>query len=114
MTGVQTCALPILIFKESSVLIFGISFSLFWFNLGGWLALAPAATLRFYGVCHFSQNYGLMFTAYGAGALFGVIASGFLKDWLGHYQAIFWFVLLLASTGLLVTYFSKKSLITAR
>jgi MFS transporter, OFA family, oxalate/formate antiporter len=99
-----------LIFKESSLLVFGISFSLFWFNLGGWLALAPAATLRFYGVCHFSQNYGLMFTAYGVGALFGVLASGFLKDWLGHYQGIFWLVLVLAGVGLIASYISKKSL----
>ncbi len=99
-----------LIFKESSVLVFGICFSLFWFNLGGWLALAPAATLRFYGVCHFSQNYGLMFSAYGAGALFGVVASGFLKDWLGTYQAIFWLVLVLAGMGLLSSYYFRSSI----
>jgi MFS transporter, OFA family, oxalate/formate antiporter len=102
--------LLMLIFKSNSVLIFGISFSLFWFNLGGWLSLAPAATLRFYGLCHFSQNYGLMFTAYGAGALFGVLASGFLKDWLGDYLGVFWFVLTLASLGLWITFLGKKSL----
>lgn len=102
--------LLMLIFKGDSVLVFGISFSLFWFNLGGWLSLAPAATLRFYGLCHFSQNYGLIFTAYGAGALFGVLASGFLKDWLGNYLGVFWFVLVLASLGLWITFLGKKNL----
>ncbi len=87
------------------MLVFGLSFCVFWFNLGGWLALAPASTLRFYGVLYFSQNYGFLFTAYGAGALFGVLASGFLKDWLGHYHGIFWFVLALALLGIL---FSRR------
>ncbi len=102
---IVSASLLMLIFRENSLVVFGLSFCVFWFNLGGWLALAPAATLRFYGVLHFSQNYGFLFTAYGAGALFGVLASGFLKDWLGHYQGIFWFVLVLAFLGIL---FSRR------
>ena len=31
------------------MVIFTIAFSLFWLNLGGWLAIAPAATGIFFG-----------------------------------------------------------------
>jgi len=38
---------------------------------GGFLALYPALTADFYGTKHLGVNYGWMFTAYGAGGLFG-------------------------------------------
>jgi OFA family oxalate/formate antiporter-like MFS transporter len=45
---------------------------------GGYLALYPAITADFYGTKHYGVNYGWMFTAYGAGGLFGP----FLAAWL--------------------------------
>ena len=45
---------------------------------GGYLALFPAVTADFYGTKHIGFNYGWMFTAYGAGGLFGP----FLAAWL--------------------------------
>ncbi len=45
---------------------------------GGYLALYPAVTADFYGTKHIGVNYGCMFTAYGAGGLFGP----FLAAWL--------------------------------
>ncbi len=38
---------------------------------GGYLALYPAVTADFYGTKHIGVNYGWMFSAYGAGGLFG-------------------------------------------
>jgi len=38
---------------------------------GGYLALYPAVVAEFYGTRNVGVNYGLMFTAYGAGGLFG-------------------------------------------
>lgn len=38
---------------------------------GGYLALYPAITADFYGTKNVGVNYGFMFTAYGAGGLFG-------------------------------------------
>lgn len=38
---------------------------------GGYLALYPAVVADFYGTKNIGVNYGMMFTAYGAGGLFG-------------------------------------------
>ncbi len=50
---------------------------------GGYLALYPALTADFYGTEHLGANYGWMFTAYGAGGLFGP----FLAAWLMKVEA---------------------------
>ena len=50
---------------------------------GGFLALYPALTADFYGTKHLGVNYGWMFTAYGAGGLFGP----FLAAWLMKVEA---------------------------
>ncbi|AFY27590.1 nitrate/nitrite transporter [Cyanobium gracile PCC 6307] len=66
-----------------------VAFSLFWFCLGGWLAMAPTITLRFFSPDHYAQNYGIVFTAYGAGALIGTLVTGRIRDWFGNYNAVF-------------------------
>jgi OFA family oxalate/formate antiporter-like MFS transporter len=50
---------------------------------GGYLALYPAVVADFYGTQHLGANYGWMFTAYGAGGLFGP----FLAAWLMKVEA---------------------------
>lgn len=95
-------ALIMIYTKGSSPIAFGLAFSIFWFNLGGWLAIAPASTLSLFGTLNYSQNYGVVFTAYGIGAVAGVISSGVLIDWFGGYIMIFYLVLTLAAVGGLV------------
>ncbi len=82
---------------------FALAFSLFWLNLGGWLAIAPTTTLSFYGTRYYGQNYGVLFTAYGLGAVVGVLLSGFILDVLGSVSLIFALVAVLAMTGLLLS-----------
>ena len=96
-------ALLMLLAQEGSVGLFGIAFSIFWFNLGGWLAIAPTSTLAMFGSKYYSQNYGVVFTAYGIGAITGVLASGLLLDELQHYQSIFYLVIGLCILGILLT-----------
>lgn len=100
-----------LVAKEESTVLYAVAFSLFWLNLGGWLSIAPTATTRLYGVKHYSQNYGIIFTAYGIAAVVGVLASGFLKDAMGNYNSIFVMVIILAFVGMLL---SRKVEIEAR
>jgi len=76
------------LFKEGSVVVFTLSFALFWLNFGGWLSIAPALTSRFFGNKFYSQNYGIVFTAYGFGAIIGNLLSGILKDYFGSYKVI--------------------------
>jgi len=106
-------ALLMLIAKEGSLGIFGIAFSILWFNLGGWLAIAPTATMQMYGTKHYSQNYGVVFTAYGIGAIMGVLTSGLLMDILANYNSIFYFIIGLCIVGMILSQrIMKTSFIT--
>lgn len=79
-----------------------ISFSLFWFCLGGWLAMAPAVTLRLFNPDQYAQNYGIVFTAYGAGALIGTLVTGQLREVFGTYTVVFYPMAILATVGIFV------------
>lgn len=100
---ITVAALLMLVANEGSIVLFTIAFSIFWFNLGGWLAIAPTSTISMYGTKHYSQNYGVVFTAYGIGAITGVLASGLLMDKLQNYNAIFYFVIGLCIMGMLLS-----------
>lgn len=107
-TSIAFAALLMILTKGTSPLVFSTAFSIFWFNLGGWLAIAPASTLALFGTHHYSQNYGVVFTAYGIGAVVGVFGSGMLVDWFGGYHAIFYLVLTLAIAGSLAVKLTGK------
>jgi OFA family oxalate/formate antiporter-like MFS transporter len=98
-----TASLLMLMANEGSLLLFTIAFSILWFNLGGWLAIAPTSTLAMYGTKHYSQNYGVVFTAYGIGAIIGVSTSGLLIDLFQNYHSIFYFVIGLCTIGILLS-----------
>ena len=66
------------------------AFAGFWLCLGGWLAIAPAATASFFGMAHYSRNYGTVFFASGLGAILGGLISGHAKDWFGSYTYAFY------------------------
>jgi len=90
------------LFGENNPLVYLASFSLLWLNLGGWLAMAPTMTKTLFGTKHYSENYGIVFTAYGAGAILGTYLSGMLKDITGTYLSVFPIVILLAALGILI------------
>ena len=86
--------------QSGQVLTYLIAFCIFWFCLGGWLAIAPTTTLRFFNPDRYAQNYGLVFTAYGVGALLGTLATGQIRDWFGTYTYAFYPMALLAIIGI--------------
>jgi MFS transporter, OFA family, oxalate/formate antiporter len=87
---------------ENTVGVYVICFALLWMALGGWLAIAPTATTTFFGPANSSSNYGIMFIAYGLGAIIGNLVSGRAKDLLGSYDAAFTLTLILAIVGLVL------------
>lgn len=105
--------LSFLIIGLSSLLIFGIrekiifliGFCLLWLNLGGWLAIAPTATKIFYGTKFYGKNYGLVFTAYGTGAITGGLVSGQIKDLSGSYFSVFPVVAVCSLVGIIIAFF---------
>lgn len=82
-----------------TVLVFFLGFGILWLMLGGWLAIAPAATGRLFGTRHYASNYGIMYTAYGVGALIGGGVSGVLYERFGSYSPLFLFIIITCVLG---------------
>ncbi len=89
--------------------IYIIGFCALWLCLGGWLAIAPSCTAAFCGTKYYGPNYGLVFTAYGAGAIVGNLLAGTLRDLVGSYVAVFYPVAVLAIIGIIVSFLLIRS-----
>lgn len=83
---------------------FFIGFGILWLMLGGWLAIGPAATTRLFGARHYARNYGIMYTAYGVGALAGGSAFGAFYARFQSYSPMFVFVIGLCVVGMIVAF----------
>jgi MFS transporter, OFA family, oxalate/formate antiporter len=83
------CSLGMLRVRPGQTLLYSVCFSGFWLCLGGWLAIAPATTASFFGMVGYAKKYGLVFLAYGLGAILGGLVSGMAKDAFGSYTAAF-------------------------
>ncbi len=88
--------------KAGDTMLYTISFIGFWLGLGGWLAIAPTATAAFFGMKNYAQNYGVVFFAYGVGAIIGGIISGQAKDVFGTYTYAFYPTAVLAVVGIIL------------
>ena len=55
------------------------------FAYGANLALFPSTTQGFFGTKNYGVNYGLVFTAWGAGGVFGSMTAGSIVDSTGSY-----------------------------
>ena len=88
--------------------LYFLCFAVLWLNLGGWLTIAPTATATFFGTRYYGKNYGLVFTAYGAGALLGGVLSGLIRDLTGSYVPVFFPVIALAAVGIAISVWGLK------
>lgn len=102
------CSLGMLAAGEGSVMLYVICFIGFWLCLGGWLAIAPTAANTFFGVKNYAKNYGLIFIAYGVGAILGGIISGQAKDAFGSYAVAFYPTAGLAIVGIVIAFLLLK------
>lgn len=84
--------------------VYILAFAVLWGCLGGWLAIAPTATAGFFGTCDYPRCYGMVFLAYGAGAIAGPQLAGFIKTTTGTYLGVFPFVMIFAIIGFLVAF----------
>lgn len=74
---------------QGAVALYAICFCALWLCLGGWLAIAPTTTTTFFGAKNYTMNYGVVFLAYGIGAILGSLISGASKDLFGNYNIAF-------------------------
>ncbi len=93
---------------EGATAVYIVSFVFLWMALGGWLAIAPTATATFFGAANNSSNYGIVFIAYGLGAIIGNLVSGRAKDLFGNYNIAFTVTLILAVIGLVLAIIMLK------
>ncbi|MGB4236180.1 MAG: OFA family MFS transporter [Methanoregulaceae archaeon] len=93
-----------LLWQVPSVPVYILSFVILWGCLGGWLAIAPTATGCYFGTCDYPRCYGVVFLAYGAGAIAGPQLAGFIKTTTGNYLGVFPYVLVLALIGITVAW----------
>jgi OFA family oxalate/formate antiporter-like MFS transporter len=59
------------------------------FCYGANLSLFPSATAGFFGTKHLGVNYGLVFTAWGVGGVFGSMTAGTIVDSTGSYAVAY-------------------------
>lgn len=97
-------ATVLLIDVSNSIISFAGAFAIFWLLLGGWLAIAPAATAKLFGPVSYAQNYGIIFQAYGLGAVLGTLYSGRLNELFGSYRAVLWPILIASVVGMVVSW----------
>ncbi|MCQ8213479.1 OFA family MFS transporter [Cetobacterium somerae] len=90
-----------LLFK-TNIFIFMLSFSIIWLNLGGWLSIAPASTVNIFGKINYTSNYGILFTAYGIGAITQGFVGGYFKETFGSYNYIFYPIVISCILGLII------------
>lgn len=98
------------ILKGHNIYFFVIGFVLFFMNLGGWLSIVPAANINIFGRKFSTQNYGILFTAYGIGAFFQGMIGGYIKEKFGSYLYMFYPFIGLCIIGIFITTFALKKI----
>jgi MFS transporter, OFA family, oxalate/formate antiporter len=105
---ILTASIVMLNTGKGQVINYFFAFGLLWLSLGGWLAIAPTATLSMFNPVNYTKNYGIVFTAYGAGALAGTLIAGSAKDIFGSYTNAFIPTAILSILGILIATFALK------
>jgi len=88
--------------------VYIIAFAVLWGCSGGWLAIAPTATASYFGTGDYPRCYGLVFLAFGAGAIAGPQFAGFIRTTTGNYLGVFPWVLVLAVIGFFIAFILMK------
>jgi OFA family oxalate/formate antiporter-like MFS transporter len=71
---------------------------------GSLLSLFPSITYEYYGTKNAGMNYGLVFTAWGAGGVIGPIVAGKVADLTGAYHQAYLVASILCVAGGLLTW----------
>ncbi len=108
ITFVLIAGASLLMWQVPVVPAYIIAFSVLWGCLGGWLAIAPTATADYFGTRDYPRCYGVVFLAFGAGAIAGPQLAGFIRTTTADYLGVFPFVLVLAIIGFFIAFTLMK------
>jgi len=98
----------VLMWLVPTVPVYILAFVVLWGCLGGWLAIAPTTTGCYFGTGDYPRCYGVLFLAYGAGAIAGPQLAGFIKTSTGSYIGVFPYVMVLAGIGFVIAFTMLK------
>lgn len=84
---------------EGQTALYLVCFCALWMGFGGWLAIAPTSTLKLFAPARYASHYGLVYTAYGVGALAGTLLAGRIRDLTGSYDGAFIAYLIVIAAG---------------
>jgi OFA family oxalate/formate antiporter-like MFS transporter len=93
---------------EGAAFSYRFAFCLITLAFGGWLAIAPTSTLLLFRTEDYAKNYGIVFTAFGMGALLGTLTAGQVRDIFGSYSHFFYVTAALAIVGIVLAVFMLK------
>ena len=94
--------------QGASLLVFSITYGVFWFGLGSWVAIAPLAVKKLFGANNYANLYGTLFTAYGVAAVLGTLFSGVVLDWFGSTLPIYGLIIFVNIINLFVLNHLKR------
>lgn len=77
------------------------------FCYGANLSLFPSTTAGFFGTRHLGVNYGLVFTAWGVGGVFGSMSAGTIVDTTGSYATAYAVAAVLCVLAAVLSRFTK-------
>ena len=80
----QAALMGILAFSDSAAMLIPVAAAV-GFCYGSNLSLFPSTTAGYFGTKHLGVNYGLVFTAWGVGGVFGSMTAGSIVDSTGSY-----------------------------
>ena len=104
INGLVAIATMLNLFNQgSSIALFGISYFVYWFSLGAWLAIMPLLVKKAVGTTKYASVYGKVFLGYGIAAIGGTVFSGIILDTVSTTTFIYIGILVLL---LLITGFS--------
>ena len=85
-----------------------LAFALLWGSQGAWPAIAPTSTAAFFGTRDYPRCYGVVYLAYGAGALAGPMFAGSIRTATGSYLGVFPWIAALAVSGIVIAYWFMR------
>ncbi|MDZ4164895.1 MAG: OFA family MFS transporter [Smithellaceae bacterium] len=92
---------------NTSVLTFLIGSAIVGFSYGACLSLFPSVCSDYWGTRNLGLNYGILFTAWGVGGVFGPLLAGMIADSTGAYDLAYIISAALMILAAVLTFFTK-------
>jgi len=93
--------------RFSTITAFVVGSAVVGFSYGACLSVFPATTADHWGTKNLGLNYGIMFTAWGVGGVFGPILAGKVADATGSYTTAYMISAALLIFAAILTFFTQ-------